>query len=191
MVAPTNALAAIPDAFGAAEAAPLLCAGVTTFNALRHSGAMPGDLVAILGSRPRPSRGALRQQARLPPVAIAAAPTRRRSPASSTRPLHRQCYRGHSGCTQPYRRRASVLANVTAANATSLIYGLEMHDHLVVVGVDGKSIQVSPFQLIGAAIFHLTCLTQSLDFSMVIGDRPCGPPLRARRFREIGVSFHH
>ena len=48
-VAPANALAAIPDEFGAAEAAPLLCAGVATFNALRHSGAMPADVVAILG----------------------------------------------------------------------------------------------------------------------------------------------
>src|SRR5215831_2831569 len=49
MVSPTEALAAIPDELGAAEAAPLLCAGITTFNALRHSGAMPGDVVAIQG----------------------------------------------------------------------------------------------------------------------------------------------
>src|SRR5437879_4743367 len=49
MVAPVEALAAIPESLGAAEAAPLLCAGITTFNALRHSGAFPGDLVAVLG----------------------------------------------------------------------------------------------------------------------------------------------
>jgi D-arabinose 1-dehydrogenase-like Zn-dependent alcohol dehydrogenase len=49
MVAPVEALAAIPDSLNAAEAAPLLCAGITTFNALRHSGAHPGDLVAVLG----------------------------------------------------------------------------------------------------------------------------------------------
>src|SRR5437660_11786586 len=49
MVAPADALAAIPDELGTAEAAPLLCAGVTTFNALRHSGAMPGYVVVILG----------------------------------------------------------------------------------------------------------------------------------------------
>ena len=49
VVAPASALAAIPDELGDAEAAPLLCAGVTTFNALRRSGAMPGDVVAILG----------------------------------------------------------------------------------------------------------------------------------------------
>ncbi len=49
MVAPQEALALIPDELKAAEAAPLLCAGVTTFNALRHSVAKPGDLVAVLG----------------------------------------------------------------------------------------------------------------------------------------------
>ncbi len=49
MIAPFEALAAVPDELSAAEAAPLLCAGITTFNALRHSGAGPGDVVAILG----------------------------------------------------------------------------------------------------------------------------------------------
>jgi D-arabinose 1-dehydrogenase-like Zn-dependent alcohol dehydrogenase len=49
MVAPVEALAAIPDSLDPAEAAPLLCAGITTYNALRHSGAMPGDLVAVVG----------------------------------------------------------------------------------------------------------------------------------------------
>ena len=49
MVAPIEARAALPDTLSDAEAAPLLCAGITTYNALRHSGAMPGDLVAIQG----------------------------------------------------------------------------------------------------------------------------------------------
>src|SRR5713101_3066601 len=49
MVAPVEALTAMPEGLGDAEAAPLLCAGITTFNALRHSGAVPGDLVAVLG----------------------------------------------------------------------------------------------------------------------------------------------
>ena len=40
---------AIPQGLSDVEAAPLLCAGITTYNALRHSGAMPGDLVAVLG----------------------------------------------------------------------------------------------------------------------------------------------
>jgi D-arabinose 1-dehydrogenase-like Zn-dependent alcohol dehydrogenase len=49
MVAPVDALTAIPESLSDVEAAPLLCAGITTYNALRHSGALPGDLVAVLG----------------------------------------------------------------------------------------------------------------------------------------------
>ena len=49
MVAPVEALAAIPDSLSDVEAAPLLCAGITTYNALRHSGALPGDLVVVQG----------------------------------------------------------------------------------------------------------------------------------------------
>ncbi len=49
MVAPIEALAAIPDTLSDVDAAPLLCAGITTYNALRHSGALPGDLVAVQG----------------------------------------------------------------------------------------------------------------------------------------------
>jgi D-arabinose 1-dehydrogenase-like Zn-dependent alcohol dehydrogenase len=49
MVAPIEALVSIPDSLRDAEAAPLLCAGITTYNALRHSGAFPGDLVAVQG----------------------------------------------------------------------------------------------------------------------------------------------
>lgn len=49
MVAPIEALVALPDSLTDVEAAPLLCAGITTYNALRHSGALPGDLVAVQG----------------------------------------------------------------------------------------------------------------------------------------------
>ncbi|MFZ0329504.1 MAG: alcohol dehydrogenase catalytic domain-containing protein, partial [Nitrososphaeraceae archaeon] len=49
VIAPTQALALIPEQLSAVEAAPLMCAGITTYNALRNSGARAGDLVAILG----------------------------------------------------------------------------------------------------------------------------------------------
>ncbi len=49
VVVPSVAVAPLPDGIGFAEAAPLLCAGVTTFNALRHSGAQAGDVVAVHG----------------------------------------------------------------------------------------------------------------------------------------------
>jgi D-arabinose 1-dehydrogenase-like Zn-dependent alcohol dehydrogenase len=49
MIAPVSAVARFPDGLSPQDAAPLLCAGVTTFNALRNSGARPGDVVAVLG----------------------------------------------------------------------------------------------------------------------------------------------
>ncbi|HEV2100835.1 MAG TPA: alcohol dehydrogenase [Stellaceae bacterium] len=49
MIAPAEALAQIPDELSSVEAAPLMCAGITTFNALRNSGARPGEVVAVLG----------------------------------------------------------------------------------------------------------------------------------------------
>jgi D-arabinose 1-dehydrogenase-like Zn-dependent alcohol dehydrogenase len=49
VIAPANALALIPDDLSNVDAAPLMCAGITTFNSLRNSGARPGDTVAILG----------------------------------------------------------------------------------------------------------------------------------------------
>lgn len=49
MIAPATVLALIPEGLSAVDAAPLMCAGITTFNALRNSGARPGDTVAVLG----------------------------------------------------------------------------------------------------------------------------------------------
>jgi D-arabinose 1-dehydrogenase-like Zn-dependent alcohol dehydrogenase len=49
MIAPATSLARVPDALSSTDAAPLMCAGVTTFNALRNSGARSGDLVAVHG----------------------------------------------------------------------------------------------------------------------------------------------
>jgi D-arabinose 1-dehydrogenase-like Zn-dependent alcohol dehydrogenase len=49
MLAPPEALVAIPDSLSDVDAAPLMCAGITTYNSLRHSGALPGDLVAVQG----------------------------------------------------------------------------------------------------------------------------------------------
>jgi alcohol dehydrogenase len=48
-VAPTSALALVPEGLSTIEAAPLMCAGVTTFNCLRNSGARPGEVVAVVG----------------------------------------------------------------------------------------------------------------------------------------------
>jgi D-arabinose 1-dehydrogenase-like Zn-dependent alcohol dehydrogenase len=49
MIAPIEALASIPEQLSVIETAPLMCAGITTYNALRNSGARAGDVVAIFG----------------------------------------------------------------------------------------------------------------------------------------------
>ena len=49
MIAPAEAVASVPEELSAVEAAPLMCAGITTFNCLRNSGARAGDVVAVLG----------------------------------------------------------------------------------------------------------------------------------------------
>src|SRR6266853_5524163 len=49
MIAPATAVARFPDELPPVDAAPLMCAGLTTFNALRNSGARAGDVVAVLG----------------------------------------------------------------------------------------------------------------------------------------------
>ena len=49
MVAPTTALVSLPESLSDVDAAPLLCAGITTYDALRRGGALPGDLVAVSG----------------------------------------------------------------------------------------------------------------------------------------------
>ena len=49
MIAPASALARVPDDLASVESAPLMCAGITTFNALRNSGARAGDVVAVVG----------------------------------------------------------------------------------------------------------------------------------------------
>src|SRR4051812_6421815 len=84
MVAPAEALARIPDELSAEDAAPLLCAGITTFNALRESGARPGDLVAILGVGGLGHLGVqFARRMGFETVAIAAARTSAPTPSSS------------------------------------------------------------------------------------------------------------
>ena len=154
MVAPVNALVAIPDEFGAAEAAPLLCAGVTTFNALRHSGAMPGDLVAILGIGGLGHLGVqFANKLGFRTVAIAR--------GADKEALARQLGAHHfidnanedmAAALNRLGGARAVLATVTAAQAmTAAIDGLAVRGRLVVVGVDAEPIQVSPLQLIGAS----------------------------------------
>jgi D-arabinose 1-dehydrogenase-like Zn-dependent alcohol dehydrogenase len=182
MVAPAGALVAIPDELSALDAAPLLCAGVTTFNALRHSGAMPGDVVAILGIGGLGHLGVqFANKLGFRTVAIAR--------GSDKEALSRKLGAHHfiDSATEDVAARLNrlggaraVLATVTSAKAmTPVIEGLAVRGRLIVVGVDAEPIEVSPLQLIGASrsvVGHSSGASidsqDALAFSALSGVRP-------------------
>jgi D-arabinose 1-dehydrogenase-like Zn-dependent alcohol dehydrogenase len=152
MVAPHEALAAIPDDLDAIEAAPLLCAGITTYNALRHSGAKAGDVVAILGIGGLGHLG-VQFAARMGFHTIAIA----RGPDKKALALKLGAHRYIDSTAEDAAKALIalggakvILATVTSAKAmTPLIEGLGIDGKLLVVGASPEPIEVTPLQLIG------------------------------------------
>jgi D-arabinose 1-dehydrogenase-like Zn-dependent alcohol dehydrogenase len=152
LTVPASALALIPDELAAEAAGPLMCAGVTTYNALRQSGARPGDLVAILGLGGLGHLGvqfAVKQGFKT--VAIARGPEKE--------PLARKLGAHHyidstaediaQGLIERGRARV-VLATVTATGPMSAaVNGLAPRGRLIVVGAAMEPLGVAPAQLIG------------------------------------------
>lgn len=151
MVAPVEALTAIPDGLTDVEAAPLLCAGITTYNALRHSGALPGDLVAILGVG---GLGHLGIQFANKFGYKVAAIGRGPESASLAKKLGASVYIDNKA-TNPVEALQKlggaqvILGTAPSSKAMStLIDGLGPNGKLMVVGVDAEPIQVTPVQLV-------------------------------------------
>jgi D-arabinose 1-dehydrogenase-like Zn-dependent alcohol dehydrogenase len=151
MIAPFEALAAVPDELAAADAAPLMCAGITTFNALRNSGAGPGDVAAILGIGGLGHLGvqfAAKMGCRT--VAIAR--------GMDKAPLARQLGAHHyiDSNTQDVARALNdlggakvILATVTSSRAMNeAIGGLAVDGKLIVIGASGEPVEASPLLLI-------------------------------------------
>jgi alcohol dehydrogenase len=182
MVAPADALALIPDDLSAAEAAPLLCAGVTTYNALRESGARPGDLVAILGIGGLGHLGVqFAAKMRFRTVAIA----RGRDKEKLARQLGAHVYLDSQSQDVPAELMKlggakTILATVTSGKAMStVIPGLAVRGRLVVVGVGMDPIEVSALDLIGGSrtvTGHASGASidsqDTLAFSALTGVRP-------------------
>lgn len=153
MVAPTMALARVPNELSPVDGAPLMCAGITTFNALRNSGARPGDLVAVLGLGGLGHLGvqyATKMGFRT--VGIAR--------GKDKEPLARKLGAAHyidSQAQDPAAELAKlggarvILATVTAGDAMSAVQGgLGPKGTLMVIGA-AQSLQVSPLLLITGA----------------------------------------
>jgi D-arabinose 1-dehydrogenase-like Zn-dependent alcohol dehydrogenase len=151
MIAPVEALAAIPESLNDTEAAPLLCAGVTTFNALRHSGASPGDLVAVQGIG---GLGHLGIQFANKFGYRVAAIGRGSENAPLAKKLGASVYIDSKATNaaeelQKLGGAKVILATAPSSKAMSaLIDGLGPNGKLMVVGADFEPIEVTPPQLI-------------------------------------------
>jgi D-arabinose 1-dehydrogenase-like Zn-dependent alcohol dehydrogenase len=151
MVAPIEALASIPDGLRDVEAAPLLCAGITTYNALRHSGAMPGDLVAVQGIG---GLGHLGVQFAAKFGYKVAAIGRGPENAALARKLGAHVYIDSAATKAAEELQKLGGAQVIVATApnskamSELIDGLAPNGKLMVIGATFDPIEVSPVQLI-------------------------------------------
>ncbi len=182
VIVPQSALAAIPDELAAEDAAPLLCAGITTFNALRDSGARPGDLVAVLGIG---GLGHLAVQfARrmgFETVAIARG-TDKREQALALGAHHYldSTTTDVADALQALGGATTILATVTAPDAMSAaVGGLRPRGRMVVVGASADPMQIPPFALIPGStgvIGHASGTSKdsedTLQFSVLQDVRP-------------------
>ncbi len=152
MIAPVDALARIPDALASTDAGPMACAGVTTYNGLRHSPARPGDLVAVLGIGGLGHLGVQFAAAMgFETVAIA----RGGDKADFAKRLGAHHYVDSTADTSVAEALRSlggakaVLATVGSSGAiTSTVDGLAPRGELVVIGATPEPMGVSPFQLL-------------------------------------------
>lgn len=154
MIAPVEALAAMPASLNPTEAAPLLCAGITTYNALRHSGARPGDCVAVQGMG---GLGHLAVQFASKSGYKVVAISRGAQNATFAKRLGAHAFidsSTHNTVEALQQLGGASVILATAPNSKSiseLIDGLAPNGRLIVVGVDDKPIEVTPLQLIGGS----------------------------------------
>jgi D-arabinose 1-dehydrogenase-like Zn-dependent alcohol dehydrogenase len=182
MVAPVEALADMPESLDVAEAAPLMCAGVTTFNALRHAGALPSDLVAVQGVG---GLGHLGIQFADKSGYRVAAIGRGPGNAPLAKKLGADIYIDSAAADpaaelQKLGGAAAILATAPSGKSMSgLIGGLGANGMLMVLGASMDPIEVSPIQLIfgkkaikGWASGLPTDSQDTLRFAELTGVRP-------------------
>ena len=154
MVAPVEALAPIPESLSDVEAAPLLCAGITTYDALRRSGARPGDLVAVQGIG---GLGHLGIQFASKFGYKVAAIGRGSENAALAKKLGANVYidskaTNAAEALQKMGGAQVILATAPSSKAMSdLIDGLGPNGKLIVVGATFDPIEVTPIQLISGS----------------------------------------
>jgi D-arabinose 1-dehydrogenase-like Zn-dependent alcohol dehydrogenase len=151
MLAPVEALVSIPDGLSDVDAAPLMCAGSNTYNALRHAGAMPGDLVAVQGIG---GLGHLGIQFASKFGYRVAAVGRGAQIESLAMKLGADMYidsKAKNAAAELQKLGGAKVIIATAPDAkamTEMIGGLGPNGRLVLIGVSTNPIEVPPVQLI-------------------------------------------
>src|SRR5213594_3980931 len=150
MIAPASAVARFPDDLSPVDAAPLLCAGITTFNALRNSGARPGDLVAVLGIGGLGHLG-VQYAAKMGFKTVAIARGKNKEPLA--RQLGASVYidsQSQDPAAELLKLGGAslIISTVTVGDAVSAVQGgLAVNGTLMVIGA-AESMQISPILLL-------------------------------------------
>src|ERR1043165_886216 len=150
MIAPVSAVARFPDDLSPVDSAPLLCAGITTFNALRNSGARPGDVVAVLGLGGLGHLG-VQYAAKCGFNTVAVARGKDKEPLA--RQLGASIYidsQSQDPATELQKLGGAnvILSTVTVGDAMSAVQsGLAIKGTLIVIGA-AESLQLSPIVLL-------------------------------------------
>jgi len=150
MVAPASAVARMPADLPPVDAAPLMCAGITTFNALRNSGARPGDVVAVLGLGGLGHLG-VQYAAKMGFLTVGIARGKDKQPLALK--LGASVYidnqaQDPAGELQKLGGAKVILATVTSGEAMSAVQGgLAVNGTLMVIGA-ADSLKVSPLLLL-------------------------------------------
>lgn len=151
LVAPVEALARMPAELNDVDAAPLLCAGITTFNALRNSGARAGEVVAILGIGGLGHLG-VQFARRMGFNTVAIARGEDKAPLAKQLGAHHYIdsrSQNPADALKALGGASVILATVTNADAmTATLGGLALNGKLIILGVADKPIEVPPVQFI-------------------------------------------
>jgi D-arabinose 1-dehydrogenase-like Zn-dependent alcohol dehydrogenase len=182
MISPAEAVAAMPDDLPADEAAPLLCAGITVFNALRNSGARSGDLVAIQGIGGLGHLG-IQYARQMGFRTIAIGRGADKQPLASKLGAHQYIDSGATNPSDALQKLGGahvILATAPDSKSMSaLVDGLGPNGKMMVVGAGSDALTVTPIQLIlqnrdlkGWASGSSIDWEDTLNFSVLTGIRP-------------------
>lgn len=151
MTAPQEALARVPEDLSSEEAAPLLCAGITTFNALRNSGARPGDLVAVQGIGGL-GHLAVQYAAKMGFKTVAISTSDDKKKLAEDLGAQRFINSKKENAVEVLQEMGGAKVVVATAPNTDIIGeilgGLGLEGNLIVLAATGETFEVSPFSLI-------------------------------------------